>query len=134
MKRHSYVNTNKRYKANIRHLRRYEDGVRCFTKESLQTIIDKAGFKEAPPPRVDSPINDGTHDGVAPGSGGSRESNSSVLSNADGGRKYSQKDLKAIRSSHLSRISKKILGDWKYTGVLKAQTADRTITLDCELS
>jgi hypothetical protein len=123
MKRHSYVNANKRYKADIRHLRRYEDGVRCFTKESLQTIIDKAGFKEVPPPRVDSRMDNDAQDGVEPTSGGSRESHAPELSNADPRRKYLQKELRAIRNSLLSQISKEHLGKLKRSDVFMKHKA-----------
>jgi hypothetical protein len=46
MKYKSYVNTHQIFRFNFDHLRRFPDGIRVFTEESLQIMIERSGFMQ----------------------------------------------------------------------------------------
>jgi hypothetical protein len=46
MEKRTYVNTNHKYEIDFKDLRRYDDGFRRFTDESLKVMIELSGFNE----------------------------------------------------------------------------------------
>jgi hypothetical protein len=120
MDRNSYVNTYKRHEVNIEHLERYPGGIRCFTDDSLQTIIRMSGYKpQTCSPQHESSVGLDSHFHESSANRRLRESFVNRSSIGSSRMVYVEEALRTVRNPRSVKVSTALVERLKTTGILK---------------
>jgi hypothetical protein len=120
MDRNSYVNTYRRHEVNIEHLERYPGGIRCFTDDSLQTIIRMSGYKpQTRSPQHESSVSLDSHFHESSANRRLRESFVNRSPFGSSRTVYVEEALRTFRSPRPVRISTALVERFKIIGILK---------------